>query len=254
MEQETKKLEFSDRLFVVLLILVLGILGNFVADTVYKFRMHDYYPKEITVSAEGQAFAKPDIALAKVGVTTEGWEVKKVVKENTEKMNAVLEEIKKLGIEEKDIQTTRYNLSPRYEWLKEGERIFKGYVLEQEVMVKIRNLEKIGEVMEKITEKGANLIGELSFSIDDPESIREKAREEGIVKAKAKAEKIAQQTGIRLKRLINIYEDYYSYPAYQALPLYTEGLGGEGEVKAPPEIQPGEQEVRVRINLVYQIK
>ena len=114
-------------------------------------------------------------------------ESEKIVKKNSEKINAILEEIKKLGIEEKDVQTVRYNLSPHYEYSKEGERVFKGYVLEQELKVKIRNLEKIGEVLEKATEKGANLIGQLYFSVDNPEPILEKAREEAIEKAKAKA-------------------------------------------------------------------
>lgn len=252
MDQEIKKLEFSNRLFIVFLVLILGILGFFVASTVFKFRSIDY-PREITVSAEGKVFAKPDIALVKLGITTEGWEIKTVVKENTEKMKAVLKEVKNLGIEEKDIQTTRYNLTPRYEWTKEGQRIFKGYVLEQEVRVKIRNFEKIGEIMEKATEKGANLIGDLSFTIDDPEVVREKAREEAIKRAKTKAEKIATQTGIKLKKLINVYEDYaYPVPTTEMMKDYG-GIGGGG-FTAAPEIQPGEQEVIVRINLVYRIK
>lgn len=251
MNNETKKLEFSNRLFVILLILILGILGYFVATTIHKFKTIDY-PREMTITAEGRAFAKPDIALVKLGVTTEGWEVKTVVKDNTEKMNAVLKEIKALGIEEKDIQTSRYNLTPRYEWT-EGKKIFKGYLLEQEVRVKIRNFEKIGEVIEKATEKGANLVGDLSFTIDDPELIRQKAREEAIEKAKVKAEKIAQQTGIRLKKLINIYEDYSYYPTPSAEIMKGYGVGGGGEAPAP-EIQPGEQEMTVRINLVYRVK
>jgi len=62
------------------------------------------------------------------------------------------EEIKKLGIEEKDIQTIRYDLYPRYEWSQEGQRIFKGYVLEQDVMIKIRDIGKTGEVLEIATD------------------------------------------------------------------------------------------------------
>ena len=250
MNGEFKKLEFSNRLFVVFLILILGILGFFVALAVYRFKTIDY-PREMTISGEGRVFAKPDIALVRLGVTTEGWVVKDVVKENTEKMNTVLNEVKNLGIEEKDIQTTRYNLTPRYEWIEKGERIFKGYVLEQEVRVKIRNFEKIGEVIEKATEKGANLIGDLSFTIDDPEAVREKARREAIKRAKDKANKIAAQTGIRLKKLVNVYEDYYPIPQIEAMKDYR---GLKAGFPAAPEIQPGEQEVIVRINLVYRVK
>ncbi|MCX7778959.1 MAG: SIMPL domain-containing protein [Patescibacteria group bacterium] len=252
MEQETKKLELSHRLFITLLVLILGLLGFFTAIAVFKFKSIDY-PREITVSAEGKVFAKPDIAFIKLGVTTEGWVIKDVLKENTEKMNAVLKEVKNLGIDEKDIQTTRYNLTPRYEWTKEGQRIFRGYLLEQEVLIKIRNFEKIGEVMDRAAEKGANLIGDLSFSIDDPELIREKARTEAIKRAKAKAEKIAQQTGLRLKKLINVYEDYF-YPVPRGETMKDYGGVGGGAITAAPVIQPGEQEVTVKINLVYRVK
>jgi uncharacterized protein YggE len=252
MEETNKKIEFSNRLFVVAAILAVAILGNIIVETIYKYWPPDF-PREITISAEGRAFAQPDIASIKIGITTEGFEVKKVVKENTEKMNNVLKEIKKLGIEEKDLQTTSYNLSPRYEWTKEGERIFKGYVLNQELRVKIRNFEKIDEVIEKATENGANLIGEITFNIDDLESVREKAREEAILKAKQKAEKIAHQTGFRLKKIVGIFEDN-NYPGTQILPVYKEGVGGGQEAENLPNIQSGEQEIKVKISLVFQIK
>lgn len=252
MEPEIKKIEISNRLFVILVILILGILGSIFAEIVFKFFPPDYH-REITVSAEGKAFAKPDVALVNLGVKTEGLEINKIVKENTEKMNSILVELKNLGIEEKDIQTTKYNLSPHYEWMKEGEKIFKGYVLEQEIRVKIRNFEKISEVLEKATQKEANLIGNLSFSIDDPERLYTRAREEAIKRAKEKAESIAKQTGIKLKKLVNVYEGYGYYPP---LPVRMEGAE-----KAPipsfetaPEIQPGELEVKVLISLVYRIK
>jgi uncharacterized protein YggE len=117
-------------------------------------------------------------------------------------------------------------------------------------MVKIRNFEKIGEVIEKSTEKGANLIGDLSFTIDDLEPIYQKAREEAIEKAKKIAERISALTGIKLKKIVNVYEEPYSL-----IDLTARGGGGEKlAVPLSPEIQPGEKEVKVKINLVYQIK
>lgn len=251
MNEEIKKIEISNRIFVLLLILILGSLANFLIQRIYDFWPPDH-PREIIISAQGKAFAKPDIAQIKIGVSSEGWTIQEIFQENTEKMNIILNEIKKIGIEEKDIQTTRYNLAPRYEW-KEGQRIFKGYVLDQEIKLKIRNFEKIGEIINKATENGANLVGEISFSIDDPETIRQKAREEAIKKAKEKAEKISQQTGIKLKKIVNVYEDYFYSPLRtETIKGYTtEGTPGIG---VAPEIQPGEEEVIVKINLVYLIK
>ncbi|HEY0087866.1 MAG TPA: SIMPL domain-containing protein, partial [Candidatus Lokiarchaeia archaeon] len=142
MPDETKQFELSNRLFVVFAILLVGVLGFWTAKVFIDFQsLPNNYPREITVSGEGRTFAVPDIALIQLGAVTEGLEVGDVVRENTEKMNNILKEIKTLGIEEKDIKTTTYNLAPRYEWTEDGKRIFKGYTLTQQISVKIRNFE-----------------------------------------------------------------------------------------------------------------
>jgi len=247
---EIKKLEVSNRIFVVLVILLIGILAFWGIKSYFDFKnLPGNYPREITISAEGKTFAKPDIALIKVGLSSEGMVVQDVVKENTEKMNAVLKEIKDLGIVEKDIETVNYSLSPRYDW-KEGQRIFRGYTLTQEIRVKIRDFEKIGPVLEKSTTHGANLVGDLQFTIDDPETVKEEAMKKAIEKAKIKAEMIASQTGLKLGKVINVYEDYYSLP--RAYGMKDMEMGG-GVISAAPQIQPGEQEVIVKINVVYQV-
>jgi len=254
-EEKNKKIEISDRLFLVLFILVVGILAYLISVAVFNFKnLPQNYPKELTVSAEGKAFAAPDIALIQLGVTSEGMSVKNVVEENTAKMNAILQEIKDLGVEEKDIQTANYNLTPRYDWV-EGKRVFQGYTLNQEINVKIRNFANIGLILEGATGKGANLVGDLQFTVDDLEKVRESARKEAIEKAKAKANQISTASGLKLGKITNLYEDFYGIP-YQAT-----GLGGsvakEAAISAaqvPPQIQAGENEITVRITLVYQLK
>ena len=249
-----EKFELSNRLFIVFAILLVGVLGFWTAKVFIDFQsLPNNYPREITVSGEGRTFAVPDIALIQLGVVTEGSKIGDVVKENTEKMNNILKEIKTLGIEEKDIKTTTYNLAPRYEWTEDGKRIFKGYTLTQQINVKIRNFEKIGDVLEKTTEKGANLVGDLQFSIDEPEKVRQEARKEAIEKAKEKASQIATDSGLKLVKLVNVYEDYYPRTYSDTLYKSLEATGG-GEIAAPPEIQPGEQEVTVTIYLTYRIR
>jgi uncharacterized protein YggE len=251
LNNETKKLELSDRLFIVLAILIFGILGHFIISSIFEFKsFFDNNSREITIQGEGRVFARPDVALIKLGITTDGWKAEVAVKENAEKMNAVLKEIKFLNVEEKDIQTSKYNLSLRYEWI-EGKRIFRGYALEQEVKVKIRDFEKIGEIIERAASQGANLVGELYFTVDDIDLVRQKAREEAIKKAKIKAREIAKQSGIKLGKLINVYEGSVFMP-------YSSDIAASpiefAVSKSVPEIQPGEQEVTVEINLVYRIK
>lgn len=254
MPDEIKKFELSNRLFIVLVVLSIGCFLFWISQIYFEFKnLPENHPREITVSAQGRAFTIPDIALIKLGVTTEGIKIQDIVKENSEKMNNILKEIKDLGIGEKDIQTTNYSLTPRYEWTEDGKRIFKGYTLNQEIRVKIRDFGKIGQVLEKATQIGANLVGDLQFSIDDPEKVIEIARKEAIEKAKTKASQIASQSGLKLVKLINIYEDYFPRPVSYLRKAAPEGMGG-GEISAAPEIQPGEEEVTVRVNLVYKVK
>lgn len=257
MDINSKKIEFSNHFYQLAIVLIAGIIIFGASKIYFNFRnLQGNYPREITISAEGKAAVKPDIALIKIGVASEGQKIEKIIKENTDKVNAILKEIKDLGVAEKDLETVSYSLSPRYEWSDKGERISKGYALNQEIKVKIRDFEKIGMILEKSASSGANLIGDLAFIVDDVEAIREQAIETAIAKAKSKAKIIAAQSGLRLGRVINMYEDYYSNPApYESKMMMSDGIGGMGGgVSAAPEIQPGQQEVIVKINLVYQVK
>ncbi len=214
----------------------------------------DDFNNQFSVAATGRVFAKPDIANLTVGVKTEAKSTAALaVKENTNKMNEIIKALKDIGIEEKDIQTTNYNLSPVYDWTdKSGQRL-KGYEVNQNVNIKIRNLDKIGDAIAKTTEKGANQIGNIAFTIDDEFALRNEARAEAIKKAKEKAESIVSATGINLGKIVNVYENQVYYPS--AINYSKEmalGIGGGG-VPAP-DIQAGENEVVVETTVVWEVK
>jgi len=176
------------------------------------------------------------------------------IEDVTEKMNATIKAVKDMGVEDKDVQTTTYSLSPLYNYTEAAGRIFQGYILEQDVQVKIRDFEKVGEILQKATSAGANLTGNLQFTIDDPEQFKQEARAKAIEQAKSNAENLAQTSGIKLGKIINVYENY-SYPvAYDSYSKLGMG-GGISETAVPsPIIQPGQQEIEITINLTYQVK
>jgi len=123
--------------------------------------------------------------------------------------------------------------------------------LEQDVQVKIRNFTKIGDILSQATSKGANLAGDLQFTIDNPEQFKEEARAKAIAQAKANARNLAKESGINLGKIINVYENYYPI-AYNTS---IKAMGGGIPDSAPvPTIQPGQQEIDVTINLTYQVK
>jgi uncharacterized protein len=250
---ETKQIDLSKRLFVVIVILTIGLLTSWGLSSwsLFKSSQGDY-PREFSVSGEGKAIALPDIAVINLGVRTENIKSEVVVQENTQKMNAILQAVKELGIEERDIQTVNYSFNPEYNYW-EGRRTLRAYVLTQEIRVKIRDFAKIGEVLESSSSKGANIIGSLSFEVEDLEAVKQLARAQAIEKAKEKAQAIAKQAGIKLGKVINIYESYYG-PYYDRV----DGYGSSKEIApiaaAVPQIQPGEMEITSTINIVFKIK
>lgn len=244
MEEVIKKIEFSNRVFILLAILVVVI-------AFYQFQsLPQNYPQEITVTGEGKTFVKPDIALVSLGVQTEARSSVDAVNHNNEKMNAIIKAIKESGVEEKDIKTSLYNLSPVYDYPQQG-RVFKGYSLDQQIQVKIRNFDKISEILDKATANGANTIGDLQFTVDDMEKVRAMAREEAIKQAKEKAVNLSKQSGLRLVKLVNILEGFapVPQPLYEKSVRTLEAIGG-----AAPDIQPGQSEITTTVYLTYRVK
>ena len=170
-QNENKFIGLSKPLLILAIVLVAGQMIFWGAQTYNTiWSTTNSYPREISITAQGQAISSSDVAVVRVGVKTEGMKIAVVAKENNEKMNAILTALMALGIDKKDIQTINYSLNPQYDYTDKGERVFKGYALSQEIKIKIRDFAKAGDVLEKSTALGANLVGDLQFTIDDPHS------------------------------------------------------------------------------------
>lgn len=252
MEQETIK--FLNKAYILAIVLV-AVLAIFLLGTMsYQQKsLANQNQNQITVSGEGKVYAKPDVALINLGVTTDGQTVADVTVSNTNKMNAVIDAVKALKVADKDIQTTNYNLSPKYNYTEKSGQVFQGYTLTQNIQVKVRDFSKVGDILTAGTTKGANLVGDLQFTIDNPQQFKNQARAKAIAQAKANAQNLTKTSGIELGKLINVYEN--SNPSYS---MYNKvmGMGGASlDSAAPtPTVQPGQQEIDVTVNLTYQVK
>lgn len=210
------------------------------------------YANTISVSGEGKVFAKPDIGAIGVSIVSNAKTVDQATKDNNEKMNRVTAGIKELGVTDSDVKTTAYNITPQYSYPPNGQRNLTGYEVRQTIEIKIRDLAKSGEIIAKATSLGANEVGGLNFTVDDAEAYRQEARVKAIKQAEDKAREIAKSLGIKLTKVTNFYEDDNTD---QPMPYYGIGGGGGEVVKtATPEIQTGENEIVVNVNLTYQIK
>lgn len=216
--------------------------------------------RKFSVMSEGKATAVPDVAQFSFSVIIEGGkDIVKLQKENTEKVNKIIFFIKNQKIEAKDIKTESYNLEPRYQYFscpRAGGVCpppeIVGYTISQNVSVKIRDFNKIGDILAGAVKNGANTVSDLRFTVDDPAQVQNQARAEAIEKAKIKAMAIAKAGGFKLGQLLAIEEneggDFYKYDRSVL------GMGGGLEVAPAPAIEPGSQEVLISIRLTYGIK
>jgi len=202
----------------------------------------------IMFSGEGKVYTKPDVAFVDLSVVTQGEQIIDVQTENTKKMNKVIDFLKSYGIDEKDIKTTNYNLYPQYTYENNKIPQIMGYQINQTLNIKVKDLNKVGEILQKGVSMGINQVNSLYFGVENDESIKDEARKMAIDDAKKKAEKSAAQIGIKLGKIVNFSESY-NIP----VPMYDSGYGrgGGGGI---PDVQTGVNEIIVNITLTYEVK
>ena len=233
------------------------ILAVFVAVKAYNgIRESKYIGKEfspnssITVSGTGEVFAKPDIAQISVSVEEEAKDIVEAQSKNAESINKIMEYLRNSGVEDKDIKTTNYNIYPRYDYLENRGRVFRGYNITQSLEIKIRNLKDAGKILAGVTEMGANQVGGIFFVIDDQDAVKRDARDKALEKAKEKAKELAKDLDVKLGRILDFSESDGYTPIYRA-------MGGEMSLDkgfVAPEIPVGENKISITVNLTYEIK
>lgn len=200
------------------------------------------------VSGEGKVTVSPDIATVNVGVLAQGSTVKQAQDQLNTNINKVTEAVKQLGIDQKDIQTTNYNINPDYDFTSGTQRI-RGYSTSSNVTIKIRDLDKVNSVIDTSTANGANEIHGINFDVDDKTKAENEAREKAVADAKMKAEAAARIAGFRLGRMVNYSENFAGGP----IPIPLRELAVPAGDSAPTQVEPGSSEVTVVVNLSYEI-
>lgn len=217
--------------------------------------------RTFSVTGEAKRIAIPDIARFTAGVTAEGEkDLTSLQKSVNEKMGAIVKYLKDEGVEEKDIKTVQYDVSPKYSYpvcrydyassySSPGDQIcppakIVGYSVSQKVKVTIRDFEKISEVLGGVVEHGANDVSSLAFELENPEVLRNEARAEAIEKARQQAKSMAKAGRFRIGGLENVIDNVSKYDTY----------GYERMSASSSSVEPGTQEVSVSVTLRYQIR
>lgn len=206
----------------------------------------------VTFTGDGKVTAKADVAVAYLSIVTEAATSKAAQDQNSEKSQKVIDFLKTKNVKQEDIKTTGYNIYPQYSYPQYDSPKIKGYQVNESVEVKIRNLDDVSEILDGVVTAGVNQVNSLSFQIDDPEKLKDQAREMAINNAKGKADTLKNQLGIKLGRIINFTEGVQGYPvplAYDVSAMGATGRGGAG-----PAVETGQNEITVTVTVTYQIK
>jgi uncharacterized protein YggE len=205
------------------------------------------------VSGEGKVSVAPDIAKVTLGIENSGPSLKTVQDAVNTKSKALTDAIKKLGIGESDIKTTSYNVYPQYDWSAPTQKI-TGYQVSTDYEITIKDFNKVNDVIAAGTAAGANVVGNVSFDLNDATKTEKmnEARTLAVKDAKAKAEGLAKAAGISLGKIINVSENQNGNIRPMALPV--SGGGGTDKSTTQPNIQPGTTEIDITISLSYEVR
>ena len=208
--------------------------------------------RTINVGGEGTVYVTPDIAYVNIGVTTQGDTVTEALDKNTEAAQGIRDTLKTLGVEDKDIQTSGFNINPSQDYGPDGTIIRSYFTANNTVYVTVRDLAKLGTILDGTVRNGANTINSISFDVTDKDKALADARAKAMQNAQTQAEQAATAAGAELGPVQNISMYTSSAPA----PMYYDGKGGGAANMAsmPVPIATGQMTVSVSANVTYELK
>jgi len=241
----------------ILLVIFLGIvLGTAAVDTINR-------PRTFTVAGEASRYVKPDTANLVLSTVVRDETARKVQEKASQIMTDAVDAIKALGLEEKEIQTSSYNVSPEYKYVEAtGEQEIYAYSTTITLTIKTQKVDKVSDVLDAATSKGVNSVNSFSFSIEDVEKVQEELKLEAIADAKRKAKDMASEAGLKLGKVLNVYDSYsqpyYEYSDYKMAPSQMVGNAelamDEESARVSVPIAQGEEEITATVTLEYQVK
>jgi uncharacterized protein len=284
--EESKKI--SKWVVISLIIFSVFLLVKVLADLVRLPNVgKETYPQStIVVSGTGDAYAIPDIATFSFSVTESDKTMKQAQDKANQKINDALAAVRASGIADKDIQTTGYNVYPKYDYQSAvcprpvatpmvlspdgtvssggassgvaiycppGKQVLTGYEVDQTITVKVRDTSKVGDLVTKVGSLAVSNISGIEFSVDNREQYVAQARTQAITEAKAKAKELAKELGVRLGSIIS-YNENGSSPIYYGMGVKSLDMSTSSAAPAVAELPTGQNKITSDVSITYEIK
>lgn len=204
----------------------------------------------ITVTGMGEVHNQPDMARVSIGVVTQESTAVEALDKNTEAVEKLMAALKAHKIADKDIQTSNFSISPQYDYDRSNQPQpprLTGYRVMNQVRIAVRKIADLGAVLDKVVTAGANQINQVTFEIDEAESLRDTARQMAIRDARRKAALYAKEAQLRLGPVLTVVE------AGGTVPVQPFGIAMAQEARAVP-IAPGELTIRQEVRVTFAIE
>jgi uncharacterized protein YggE len=163
-------------------------------------------------------------------------------------MEKVIDALRKAGVDRRDIRTSQLSVQPQYRYGENRAPQITGYQASNQVSVQLRDLARVGNVVDTLVAQGANRIDGPSFSIADPQPLLDKARTAAVANARARADLLAKAAGVRIVRVLSIDEGQQPQPG----PMPMLRMASAEAAPAPP-VEAGETELRAFVTIAYEI-
>ncbi len=203
----------------------------------------------ITATAIGRVTLPPDIALVQVGAETRASSLADATTDVARRMTAVVERVRALGVEDRDVTTVAYAIDPLVATRRTEEEPARilGYRVTNIVQLRIRHLDDVGRILDAAVAAGANTLRRLVFTLADPAPAEAQARTLAVQRAASKARELAKAAGVSLGELVRLTEGEPAVPRAYDLARSAELAVGAGPV------EPGQLEIGVSVTAYYRI-
>lgn len=212
-------------------------------------------PRQISVTGEGTAAIAPDMAILSLTVMRDAGTAREALSENSNAMAKIIAAMKSSGIASRDLQTSGLNIQPRYSYPQRntpGEmRKLIGYEVRNSLTVRVRDLTKVGAILDQSVTLGVNEGGNIVFDNDDPGQALREARVSAVRDAREKAETLAMAAGVKLGEVVQISEQSYANRPTQLAVRGARMMAAEAD-SVP--VEGGENSYRVNVHMTFAIE
>lgn len=200
--------------------------------------------RQITVSGDATVAVAPDIAMIRLGVTSQSKTAREASDANAKQMTSVLAAIKQAGIADRDVRTSRLSLQPQYDQSKPGAARLLGFQVTNQVTVRIREIDKLPSILDHAIAAGANEMSGIEFIVSEQSKLLDQARDDAIADARRKAGLYAKAAGVKLGSVTSIVEEGSNPPPRPVMQTLRAG--------AVP-VAPGEQMLRAAVTVTFEL-